>query len=168
MAGKLSERERITILMMRGVITIDCTLLSFDYLMTYPNRRIDKSTMLQTIKRFRKTGSVKNCSNSGKPSATNKQQLDVLQTFIENSNSVLIESLKLTILLPCRFGEFKKKNKFRLYKLQYVQKLQNRDEERCIRFCERMMALIDVRPIFSYQIVFTDEATFILTGEVNN
>jgi len=31
-----------------------------------------------------------------------------------------------------------------------------------------MMALIDVRSIFFYQIVFTDEATFTLTGEVNN
>jgi len=61
-----------------------------------------------------------------------------------------------------------KKNKFHPYKLQYVQELQNGDEERHIHFCERMIALIDVRPIFPYQIVFTDEATFILTGEVNN
>jgi len=46
--------------------------------------------------------------------------------------------------------------------------LQNGDEKRRIRFCERMMALIDVRPIFPYQIVFTDEVIFTLTGEVNN
>jgi len=52
--------------------------------------------------------------------------------------------------------------------MQYVQELQNGDEEHRIRFCERMMALVDVQPIFPYQIVFTDEATFILTGEVNN
>lgn len=31
-----------------------------------------------------------------------------------------------------------------------------------------MMELIDARPNFLYQIVFTDEATFTLTGEVNN
>jgi len=29
-----------------------------------------------------------------------------------------------------------------------------------------MMTLIDVRPIFPYQIVFTDKATFTLTGEL--
>jgi len=52
--------------------------------------------------------------------------------------------------------------------LQYVQELQNGNEERLIRFCERMMALIDDRPIFSYQTVFTDKATFILTREINN
>jgi len=65
-----------------------------------------------------------------------------------------------------------KRNKFYPYKLQYVQELQNGDEKRRICFCERIIALIDVRLIFSYyylsQIVFTDEATFILTGEVNN
>jgi len=61
-----------------------------------------------------------------------------------------------------------KKNKFHPYKLQYVQELQNGDEKRRICFCERMMTLIDVRPIFPYQIVFTDKATFTLTGEVNN
>jgi len=60
-----------------------------------------------------------------------------------------------------------KKNKFHPYKLQYVQELQN-GEDRRIRFCEKIMALIDVQPIFPYQIVFTDEATFILTREVNN
>jgi len=53
--------------------------------------------------------------------------------------------------------------------MQYVQELQNEDEERRIRLLrERMMALIDVRPIFPYQIVFADEATFTLTGEINN
>jgi len=45
--------------------------------------------VLKTIERFRETGSVKNRSKSGRPSsATNEeQQLDVLQTFIENPNS---------------------------------------------------------------------------------
>jgi len=88
-----------------------------------------------------------------------------LQTFIENPNSNVNKVTQThDIALMWRIL---KKNKFHSYKLQYVQKLQNEDEERHIRFCERMMVLIDVRPIFPYQIVFT-KATFILTGEVNN
>jgi len=71
-------------------------------------------------------------------------------------------------IAPMSVWRILKKNKFQPYKLQYVQELQNGDEERRIRVCERMMALIDVRLIFPYQIVFTDEATFTLTGEVNN
>jgi len=90
------------------MITNDRTLLSFDYLMTYPNRRINKSSVLKTIECFRETDNVKNRSKSGRPSsATNKeQQLDVLQTLLKILILVLIESLKLTILFPCRFGEF--------------------------------------------------------------
>jgi len=53
------------------------------------DKRINKSNVLKTIERFRKTGSVKNHSKSRRPSsATNEEQLlDVLQTFIENPNS---------------------------------------------------------------------------------
>jgi len=40
----------------------------------YPNRPINKSTVLKTKERFRETGSVKNRSKSGRPSsATNEE-----------------------------------------------------------------------------------------------
>jgi len=75
MAGELSERERITSLMMRG----------------WGDERSYSAIvrLLKTIERFRETDSVKNCSKLGRTSfATNEeQQLDVLQTFIENPNS---------------------------------------------------------------------------------
>ncbi|EZA62852.1 hypothetical protein X777_01169, partial [Ooceraea biroi] len=61
-----------------------------------------------------------------------------------------------------------RKNKLHPYKLQYVQELQDRDNELRLRFCARMMELIDASPNFLYQLVFTDEATFTLTGEVSN
>ncbi|EZA51525.1 hypothetical protein X777_09814 [Ooceraea biroi] len=61
-----------------------------------------------------------------------------------------------------------RKNKLHPYKLQYVQELQDGDNELRLRFCTRMMELIDASPNFLYQIVFTDEASFTLTGEVNN
>jgi len=110
MAGKLSEREKITILMMRGwgdnKRSYSAVVRLFND--TYPNRRINKSTVLKTIERFRETGNVKNCSKSGRPSsATNEeQQLDVLQTFIENPNSSVNRVAQLTILFPYRFGKF--------------------------------------------------------------
>jgi len=55
----------------------------------YPNRRINKSIVLKTIECFRETDSVKNRSKSRRSSFTTneEQQLDVLQTFIENPNS---------------------------------------------------------------------------------
>ena len=172
MARELSERERITILMMRGWGDNERSFSTVVRLFndTYPNRRINKSTVLKTIERFRQTGSVRNRSKSGRPlSATNEEkQLDVLQTFVEDPNSSVPRVAQTHDIAPMSVWRILKKNKFHPYKLQYVQELQNGDEERRIRFCERMMALIDVRPIFPYQIVFTDEATFTLTGEVNN
>ncbi|EFN76594.1 hypothetical protein EAI_08946, partial [Harpegnathos saltator] len=115
----------------------------------------------------------------------------VLQTFIEGPNSTINRAAQThdiapksvwRILKKNKFHPYKlqyvqddialkfvwrilKKNKFHPYKLQYVQELQDGDVERRIGFCERMMALIDVRPMFPYQIIFTDEATFTLTGE---
>lgn len=93
MAGELSERERITILMMRGWGDNERSYAAVVRLFneTYPNRRINKSTVLKTIERFRETGSVKNRPKSGRPlSATNEEkQLDVMQTFIEDPNSTV-------------------------------------------------------------------------------
>jgi len=79
MAGELSERERITIFLMCGwgnnEESYSVVVRLFND--TYPNRRINKSTVSKTIERFRETVSVKN--RSGRPSsATNEeQQLDV-------------------------------------------------------------------------------------------
>ncbi|EZA47251.1 hypothetical protein X777_16557 [Ooceraea biroi] len=61
-----------------------------------------------------------------------------------------------------------RKSKVHPYTLQYVQEVQDGDNELCLRFCARMMELIGASPNFLYQLVFTDEATFTLTGEVNN
>ncbi|EFN89877.1 hypothetical protein EAI_00748, partial [Harpegnathos saltator] len=103
-----------------------------------------------------------------RPAINEEKRLDVLQTFIEGPNSTINRAAQTHDIAPKSVWRILKKNKFHPYKLQYVQELQDGDVERRIGFCERMMALIDVRPMFPYQIVFTDEATFTLTGEVNN
>jgi len=61
MAGELSERERITILMMRGWSDNERSYSVVVRLFndTYPNYRINKSIVLKTIEHFRETSSVK-------------------------------------------------------------------------------------------------------------
>ncbi|EZA54942.1 hypothetical protein X777_05466, partial [Ooceraea biroi] len=71
-------------------------------------------------------------------------------------------------ITPRSVNRILRKNKLHPYKVQHVQKLQDGDNELRLRFCARMMELIDASPNFLYHIVFTDEATFTLTGEVNN
>jgi len=88
---------------------------------TYPNRRINKFTVLKIIKRFRETGSVKNRSKSVRPSsATNEEQLDVLHTFIKNPNSSVNRVAQTHDIAPMSVWRILKKNKFHPYKLQYV------------------------------------------------
>jgi len=61
MTGELSERERISILVMRGWGDNERSYSAVVRLLndTYPNCRINKLTMLKTLERFRETGSVK-------------------------------------------------------------------------------------------------------------
>jgi len=126
----LSERERIIILMMRAWDDNERSYSAVVRLFndTNPNCRINKSTVLKTIKCFRETGSVKNHSKSGRPSsATNEeQQLDVLQTFIENPNSNVNRVAQIHDIAPMLVWTILKKNKFHPHKLQYVQELQKR------------------------------------------
>jgi len=57
--------------------------------------------------------------------------------------------------------------KFHPYKIHLVQELNEDDPDRRIEFCETMVNKIDEDPPFLYNIVFSDEATFTLKGEVN-
>lgn len=51
--------------------------------------------------------------------------------------------------------------------MKLVQELNEDDPDRRIEFCETMMEMITENPILLQNIVFSDEATFQLNGEVN-
>ncbi len=57
--------------------------------------------------------------------------------------------------------------KFHPYKIKLVQELQADDPDRRIIFCETMMQRINANPNYLHHIVFSDEATFQLNGNVN-
>lgn len=125
---------------------------------------------MKTIQRFEETGTVNNRFRSGRSlCASNKnKQLDDLQSFIENPHMSVIRAAQAHDIAPSSVRSILRKNKLHPYKLQYVQELQAGDDEVRLRFCARMMELINGSPNFLYQIVFTDKATFMLTEEVNN
>jgi len=106
MAG---ERERITILMMRGWDDNERSYSAVVRLFndTYSNRRTNKSTVLKTIERFKETSSIKGRSKGDHClQLTKNNNLMSCRHLLKIPILVLIESLKLMILLPCRFGEF--------------------------------------------------------------
>ncbi|EZA55652.1 hypothetical protein X777_04294 [Ooceraea biroi] len=102
-----------------------------------------------------------------KPAGRFKQH-DILQSFIENPHMSLSRTAQVHDIAPRSIHRIIRKNKLHPYKLQYVQEVQDGDNELCLRFCARIMELIDASPNFLYQLVVTDEATFTLTEEVNN
>jgi len=60
-----------------------------------------------------------------------------------------------------------KLNKWHPYKLHLVQELSKNDFDRRVEFCNLMMEMIVDDPLLLNNIVFSDEATFELTRNVN-
>lgn len=168
----LSERERITLLMMRGwgenVRSYDAVRNLFND--SFPERNpISKSTVVKTVTRFQETGSVKDCVRTGRPTTVTGElaSLDVLQHFVENPT----ESLR-TVALQLEIShesvrKVLKKSGFKAYRVHLVQELNEDDYDRRLEFCEGMMERIDRNQILLNEILFSDEATFMLNGTVN-
>ncbi|KAK0091763.1 hypothetical protein PV326_002732 [Microctonus aethiopoides] len=94
---KLSEKERIYILMIRGWGDRErsydqvCSIFNEVYRNRDGLSPISKSIVERTIRRFRDHGTVTNLPKSGRPktATTEAKRLDILQTLIENSHRSL-------------------------------------------------------------------------------
>lgn len=170
---RLSERERISILMMRGWGDQERSLKNVRdvFNRTFRNGAvpISKATVQKTVRRFEETGSVKNRPNVGRPvTATNEEKsLNVLLSFVEDPHETTRSAALQHEIDQKSVLKILKVNKFHPYKIKLVQELNDDDPDRRIEFCERMMEMITQDPQFLENIVFSDEATFMLNGNVN-
>uniref|UniRef100_A0ABD2VUW7 DUF4817 domain-containing protein n=1 Tax=Trichogramma kaykai TaxID=54128 RepID=A0ABD2VUW7_9HYME len=141
---RLSDRERISLLMMRGwgdkKRSYSNVVQLFNVTFREAGPNISKATVSKTIRRFERTGSIKNHYHVGRPvSVTNEERsLDVMLSFIENPHQSTRQA-----------------------------SLQHEMDPKSVQFCEEMMAFITQIPRFLKNIVFSDEATFQLNGNVN-
>lgn len=169
---ELSERERVILLMMRG---FGDRVRSYEEVKdlfndTFPLRNpISKSAVGKTVQRFEETGSVHNRPKPGRPtSAMNEEtSLDVLQSVVEDphvSTSTVSRAVGISQRSVLRVLH---KNSFKPYKIHLVQELSEDDYDRRVEFCEIMMGNLDRNTIVLNNIVFSDEATFMLNGNVN-
>lgn len=171
MAFVLSDTQRIDILIFRGYGNKTRTYQEVCDLFNdrYPNKPIKKSTVHRTCRRYQETGSIKSLSKTGRPkTATNDEvQLHVLLQIEENpkvstnqlaTNAEICQKSVRTIL---------KENQLKPYKIHYTQELLEDDPDRRNEFAEIMMENINRDPYFAHKIVFSDEATFCLNGQVN-
>lgn len=170
---RLSERERISLLMMRGWGDMQRSYTNVTNLFNATFRNdgtpISRGTVSKTIRRFDDIGSVRNRPLAGRPStATNEEKsLDVLQSFVENPHETLRSAALQHDIHHTSVLKILKRNKFHPYKMRLVQELNEDDPDRRIEFCETMMEMITENPQFLGNVVFSDEATFQLNGNVN-
>lgn len=173
--AQLSERERITILMMIGYG--DGHQRSYETVRTLFNQQfrvgqtpISKSTVRSTWERFDLHGTVRNLPKTGRPTTatTENNQLNVALAIQENPHNSI---RKIQQQFDLSYGSTQKiltkHLKFHPYKVKLVQQLNEDDPDRRLQFCETMMGRIDADNLFLNRIVFSDEATFFLNGSVN-
>lgn len=169
---ELSESQRIDILVFRGYgdktrsYREVCELFNA----RYPDRRIKKSTVCRTLQRYEQTRSIKNVSRSGRPktATSDENKLNVLLQLEENPRTSLAQqSLNLNQeISKASVNRILKQEKIKPYKIIYTQELLEDDPDRRMEFCEVMMERIHANPIFSRNILFSDESTFCLMGRL--
>lgn len=165
----LSEKDRITILMMIGygdrVRTHEDVHNLFNA--THPEHQISRSTVSRIDKKFRETGSVKDKLRTGRPTINGQIKTNVLLSAIENPH-INVRSLGDQYNIgKSSISNIFNAAKYHPYKVRLVHELAEDDFDRRTEFCEIMMAKCDENPDFSKYIIFSDEATFYLSGHVN-
>lgn len=170
---RLTERERITILMMRGWGQVERSLRAvknaFNETFRVNRTPIALSTVRNTVTKFNNFGTVRNLPKSGRPrSATNEENsLNVLLSFTENPHDSIRRVSQEHNISKSSVHNILKTAKFHPFKVHLVHKLNEDDFDRRVEFCEDMMARIVENPNFPSNIAFSDEATFQLDGSLN-
>ena len=172
--AKLSEREKVSVLMTHGwrdrFQSYDQVRLLFNR--TFRNGEglnpVSKSTIKRTVRRFMNHGSIKDLQRTGRPkSAGSEMQMDIAQEFVKSPHLSLRQASDERDVAPETVRNILNRINFHPYKVHLVQELNGDDPDCRVEFCEIMMDRIDRYPLFLYNTVFSDEATFTLKSEVN-
>lgn len=172
MAQKLTEKERITLLMIRG---FGDRTRSYDEVQRVFNNffherpQISKSTVERTVRKFQEEGTVKDLPRTGRPkSATTPEKTEqVLLSFVEEPSTSLLKACQVHEISKSSVHRILQRNNYFPYKFHLVQELNEDDFDRRLEFCEIMREKCDGDRNFLLNIVFSDEATFYLNGKVN-
>lgn len=88
-------------------------------------------------------------------------------SFVEDSHTTTPKAAQVHGIDQKSVWKILHTNKFPPYKMKLVQELNEDDFDRRLEFCEIMMDEIDADLNFLYRIVFSDEATFQINGNIN-
>jgi len=122
---------------------------------------------LRWYRQFRNTGSLLKRKNPGRPSVTVETINAVRQCFERTSHqSVRNASRELGLPKSTVWKVLRTNLRLKPYRLQLLQKLQQGDFQKRIELCNELQNYLEDEH-FSNHLIFSDEATFHLSGKVN-
>lgn len=169
---ELSDIDRINILIMRGYGDLKHSYQAVADLFNerFPNRPpISKNGVVTTVRRFEEHATLKDLPRSGRPkTATNEDMAtDVLVTVMEEPHSTTRNLGTEFNISTYSVRNILKSNSYHPFKVHLVHELSGDDFDRRIEYCDTMMQKLDTDPNFVNNIVFSDEASFLLNGNLN-
>lgn len=128
-----------------------------------------KTAVLKLFRKFMRSGSVADDHRSGrkKTSTGPEQQQLVVEAFRRNPRQSLAEVSLATGVEKTSVYRLAKLHHFHPYKIQLHQQLRPDDPSRRLTFCELILGELEEDPSLVDRILFSDECTFYINGEVN-
>lgn len=128
---------------------------------------LSRSTVGKIEKQFRELGHVRHVPRRRLPKVSDDTKLDILLSYQENPITPARQLSRDHNIDHKTVLKITKSTGIRPFKMQPVQELLEDDLDRRVEFCEVMMAALDNRQINLDWILFSDEATFTLEGQVS-
>jgi hypothetical protein len=128
----------------------------------------DVNSIKAWYEKFNETDSVGDLKRSGRP-RSNEETVDVVRNAFQRNpkKSTLCASRKLSIPKNTVVKILQKHLHLHAYTLQIVQALQPNDRPRRAAFATEILHRIDEDNDYLKRVVFSDEATFHISGKVN-
>lgn len=125
--------------------------------------------MRNLFQKFLHSGSVADDRKSGRPKTSTgpEQQQLVVDAFRNNPRQSLADVSRAIGLEKTSVFRIAKQQKFHPYKIQLHQQLHGDDPQRRMEFCEMILGQVHGDDSLVDRILFSDECTFYINGEVN-
>lgn len=120
------------------------------------------------LKQFQQTGSVLQQKGAGRP-GTKQENVDrIWEAFIRSpQKSTRRASLQLNIPHMTIWRVLRNRLHLHAYKLQIVQALKPNDKPKRFQFAQNILSSVEVDENYLRRYIFSDEATFYVSGKVN-
>jgi transposase len=127
-----------------------------------------RTTIRAWYKKFTETGNVEHKKGAGRPRTSEEKVESIREAFLRSPRkSTRIASRELQIPRSTMHDVLRKRLKFYPYKLQILQHITENDKVVRKEFAMTMLDKVDEENDFLTRIMFSDEATFHVSGKVN-